>query len=66
MIIGRSDQRSLRRHSSSAILVNYTAPDSSEALTCHGPLRGFKMTTDRTCYRGYVYGNWEPIAAQAI
>ena len=65
MIIGRSDQPS-RVATIFHNLVNYTAPDSSEALTCHGPLRGFKMTTDWTRYRGYVYGNWEPIVTQAI
>jgi FkbM family methyltransferase len=65
MIIGRSDQPS-RIATVLHKLVNYTAPDSTEPLPCHGPLRGFRMTTDWTRYRGYIYGNWEPVATQAI
>ena len=65
IVIGRSDQPS-RIATVFHNLVNSMAPHSSEALPCHGPLQGFKMSTDWARYRGYIYGNWEPVATQAI
>jgi len=65
MIIGRSDQPS-RVATVLHNLVNYTVADVSEASPCCGPLQGFKMFTDWRHYRGYIYGNWEPVATEAI
>jgi len=65
MIIGRSDQPS-RIATVFHNLVNSIAPNHSEPFPCHGPLQGFKMSTDWSRYRGYIYGNWEPVATQAI
>ena len=65
IIIGRSDQPS-RVATVFHSLVNYTVAEASEALPCHGPLQGFKMSTDWKRYRGYIYGNWEPVATEAI
>ncbi len=64
-IIGRSDQPS-RVATILHNLVNYTVADTSDAFPCHGPLQGFKMSTDWKRYRGYIYGNWEPVATEAI
>jgi len=65
MIIGRSDQPS-RMATVFHNLVNSIKADRSEAFPCYGPLQGFRMSTDWTRYRGYIYGNWEPVATQAI
>lgn len=65
MIIGRSDQPS-RVATAFHNLANSIARNRSEVCPCYGPLQGFKMSTDWTRYRGYVYGNWEPVATQAI
>ena len=65
MIIGRSDQPS-RMATVFHNLVNSIKADRSEAFPCYGPLQGFRMWTDWTRYRGYIYGNWEPVATQAI
>jgi len=65
IIIGRSDQPS-RLATVFHNLVNYIPRDSSEAFPCYGPLQGFKMSSDWARYRGYIYGNWEPVATQAV
>ena len=65
MIIGRSDQPS-RMATVFHNLVNSIKADRSEAFPCYGPLQGFRMSTDWRRYRGYIYGNWEPVATQAI
>jgi FkbM family methyltransferase len=65
IIIGRPDRPS-RIATVVHNLVNALAPQSSETFPCHGPLQGFRMSTDWARYRGYIYGNWEPIATQAI
>src|SRR6516162_11896181 len=65
IVIGRPDRPS-RIATVVHNLVNSLALRSSETFPCHGPLQGFRMSTDWARYRGYIYGNWEPIATQAI
>ena len=64
-IIGRSDQPSwiatALHH-----LINRAGGESSDVFPCSGSLKGFRMSTDWTRYRGYVFGSWEPIATDAI
>src|SRR6516225_8906808 len=65
ILIGRPDRPS-RIATVVHNLVNSLALQSSETFPCNGPLQGFRMSTDWGRYRGYIYGNWEPIATQAI
>jgi FkbM family methyltransferase len=64
-VIGRSDRPS-KIATILHNLFNRAPQDGSEMYPCHGTLQGFKMSTDWKRYRGYVYGNWEPVATEAI
>ena len=66
LIIGRSDQPS-RMATVFHNLVNYAVADASEALPV--PRSRFKVLKCRrigSVIAGYIYGNWEPVATEAI
>jgi FkbM family methyltransferase len=47
-------------------LLNRWPPSPFEVFTCGGALKGYRMYTDWSRFRSFVYGTWEPSVVRVI